>query len=134
MYESVIDGGVTMHLEATFEIAGWDEQPYVEWEGGKLTRASVSTRYAGGIEGGSVLEYLMSYAADGSVTYVAMERVNGTAGGRSGGLVLRHIGRFSDGAAKSELTVVGGSGDFDGAAGAGTMVADPGGRVTIDLS
>lgn len=123
-----------MHLEATFEIAGWDEQPYVEWEGGKLTRASVSTKYAGGIEGGSVLEYLMSYAADGSVTYVAMERVNGTASGRSGGLVLRHIGTFSDGAAKSELTVVGGSGDFDGAAGAGTMVADPGGRVSIDLS
>lgn len=119
-----------MHLDATFEIAGWDESPIVEWEGGKLTRASVTTKYAGGIEGGSVLEYLMSYGADGSVAYVAMERVEGSAGG----LVLRHMGTFADGAAKSELTVVGGSGDFDGAAGAGTMVADPSGRVSLDLA
>jgi hypothetical protein len=123
-----------MHLDATFEIAGWDEKSLVEWEGGKLTRASVSTKYAGGVEGGSVLEYLMSYGPDGSVTYVAMERVNGTVGGRSGGLVLRHIGTFADGAAKSDLTVVGGSGDFEGAAGTGNMVADPAGRVSLDLT
>ena len=123
-----------MHLEATFEIAGWDEKPFEEWEGGKLTRASVSTKYAGDIEGESVLEYLMSYGSDGAVAYVGIERVTGAAGGRTGGLVLRHIGTFTDGAAKSELTVVGGSGDFEGAAGAGTMVADPGGRVSLDLS
>jgi hypothetical protein len=123
-----------MRLDATFEIAGWDEKSLVEWEGGKLTRASVSTKYAGGVEGGSVLEYLMSYGPDGSVTYVAMERVNGTVGGRSGGLVLRHIGTFADGAAKSDLTVVGGSGDFEGAAGTGNMVADPGGRVSLELT
>ena len=123
-----------MHLDATFEIDGWDEQPFLEWEGGKLTRASVATRYAGGIDGGSVLEYLMSYGPDGSVIFVGMERVNGTVGGRSGGLVLRHIGTFADGAAKSELTVVGGSGDFEGAGGTGSMVADPSGRVSLDLS
>jgi hypothetical protein len=123
-----------MHLNATFEIAGWDENTLVEWEGGKLTRASVSTTYAGAIEGGSVLEYLMSYGADGSVTYVGMERVNGSVSGRSGGLVLRHIGTFDEGAAKSDLTVVGGSGDFEGAGGTGSMVADPAGRVSLDLS
>ena len=126
--------GVTMHLDAMFDIAGWDEQPFAEWEGGKLTRASVSTKYAGGIEGGSVLEYLMSYGPDGSVTYVGMERVNGTAGGRQGGLVLRHIGTFADGAAKSELTVVGGSGEFEGASGTGRMEAAPSGSVSLDLS
>ena len=123
-----------MHLDATFEIAGWDENPFEEWDGGKLTRASVSTKYAGDIEGSSVLEYLMSYGPDGSVAYVGIERVTGEAGGRKGGLVLRHIGTFTDGAATSELTVVGGSGDFVGAAGAGSMVADPGGRVSLDLS
>jgi hypothetical protein len=123
-----------MQIEATFEITGWDEKPIVEWEGGKLTRASVSTRYAGGVVGGSVVEYLMSYAADGSVAYVGMERVDGTAGGRTGGLVLRHIGTFGDGAASSELTVVGGSGDLEGASGTGRMVADPGGRLTLDLA
>jgi hypothetical protein len=123
-----------MHLEATFDIAGWDEKPFEEWDGGKLTRASVSTKYAGDIEGESVLEYLMSYGADGSVAYLGIERVTGTAGGRTGGIVLRHIGTFTDGAATSELTVVGGSGGFDGAAGAGSMVADPSGRVSLELS
>jgi hypothetical protein len=48
--------------------------------------------------------------------------------------VLRHIGTFADGAAKSDLTVVGGSGDFEGAAGTGNMVADPGGRVSLELT
>jgi hypothetical protein len=123
-----------MLVEATFDIAKWDEKPIEEWDGGKLTRASVRTTYAGGIEGESVLEYLMSYGRDGSVTYVGMERVQGTAGERRGGLVLRHIGIFKEGAATSELTVVGGSGDFQGAGGTGTMVADPSGRVTLDLS
>lgn len=124
-----------MHLDATFDIAGWDEKPFEEWEGGKLTRASVSTKYAGDIEGASVLEYLMSYGADGSVAYVGIERVTGVvAGGRHGSLVLRHIGTFTDGAAASELTVVGGSDDFEGAAGAGSMVADPVGRVSLDLA
>lgn len=121
-------------MEATFEVANWDEKPFEEWEGGKLTRASVKANYSGGIEGESVVEYLMSYGADGSVAYVGVERVTGTAGEKQGGLVLRHIGTFTDGAAKSDLTVIGGSGDFEGAAGAGSMVADPAGRVTLDLS
>ena len=121
-------------MEATFEIANWDEKPFEEWDGGKLTRASVKATYAGGIEGESVVEYLMSYGPDGSVAYVGIERINGTAGKLRGGLVLRHIGAFTDGAARSELTVVGGSGDFQGAAGGGSMVADPAGRVTLDLS
>lgn len=123
-----------MKLEATFDIAGWDENPFQEWESGKLTRASVKSTYAGDIEGESVLEYLMSYGPDGSVAYVGIERITGSAGGKSGGLVLRHIGTFTDGAATSELTVVGGSGDLVGAAGSGSMVADPGGRLTLDLS
>lgn len=121
-------------MEATFEIAGWEEHPFEEWDGGKLTRASVKTTYAGDIEGESVLEYLMSYGPDGSVAYVGLERVTGTAGGKRIGLVLRHIGTFDGGAANSDLTVVGGSGDFAGATGAGSMVADPAGRVTLDLS
>lgn len=118
-----------MQIEATFDITGWDEKPIVEWEGGKLTRASVSATYSGGLVGSSVVEYVMSYAPDGSVAYVGMERVSGT----TGDLVLRHIGTFDGGAATSDLTVVGGSGDFQGAAGTGTMVADPAGRITLDL-
>ena len=120
-------------LQATFEIATWDEAPVTEWEGGKLTRATVAKRYEGDLEGEAVLEYLMAYGPDGTAAFVGMERVTGTAGGRRGALVLRQVGTFADGAAKASLTVVGGSGDLAGAGGEGDMIADPSGRITLEL-
>ena len=123
-----------MQLEATFDIVNWDEKPVEEWDGGKLTRARVSKRYSGDIEGDAVLEYLLSYGPDGTAAFVGIERVTGTAGGRQGALVLRQVGTFADGAAKATLTVVGGSGDLEGAGGSGDLIADPGGRVTLDLA
>jgi hypothetical protein len=51
-------------------------------------------------------------------------------------LVLRHVGSFADGAARAELSVVGGAcaGEMVGAGGAGEFVADPSGRVSLDLT
>jgi hypothetical protein len=123
-----------MKLDATFDIATWEESPVQEWEGGKVTRASIVKRYSGGIEGEAAQEYLMSYAADGTAAFVGIERVQGSAAGRSGSLVLQQVGRFADGAATATLTVVGASGDLVGAGGTGEMVADPAGRVTLDLA
>jgi hypothetical protein len=122
-----------MKLEATFDIANWDENPVQEWDGGKLTRASVTKKFAGDIEGDAVLEYVMTYAPDGTAAFVGLERVTGAAGGRKGALVLQQVGTFAGEAAKATLTVVGGSGDFEGASGTGEMVADPSGRVTLDV-
>ncbi len=122
-----------MKLHATFDIAGWDESPIHEWEGGKLTRASVKKTFAGDIEGDAVLEYVMTYAPDGTAAFVGLERLTGTAGGRKGALVLQQVGIFAGEAATAALTVVGGSGDFEGASGSGKMVADPSGRVTLDV-
>lgn len=123
-----------MRLDATFDIVTWEETPVEEWEGGKLTRASIVKRYAGGIEGEARQEYLMSYAADGSATFVGLERVQGSAGGRAGTLVLQQVGRFVDGAARASLAVVGAGGDLAGSSGSGEMVADPAGRVTLELT
>jgi hypothetical protein len=123
-----------MQLQATFEIAAWDESPVEEWEGGKLTRATIAKRYAGDIEGEAVLEYLLSYRPDGTAAFVGIERVTGTAAGRNGALVLQQAGTFAGGAAKATLTVVDGSGDLTGASGTGELVADPAGRVTLDLA
>jgi hypothetical protein len=122
-----------MDLEATFDIGSWNESPVEEWDGGKLTRASVSKRYAGDIEGDATLEYVMSYEPDGSAGFVGIERVAAGAGDRTGALVLRQVGEFRDGVAKAALTVLGGSGGFEGASGHGEMVADPAGRVTLEL-
>jgi hypothetical protein len=121
-------------MQATFEIGGWDETPVSEWDGGKLTHAAITKTYQGDIEGAAVLEYLLAYRSDGTASFVGIERITGTAGDREGGLVLRQVGEFADGAAKASITVIGGTGGFEGVTGEGDLVADPSGRVTLELS
>ena len=84
-------------IEATFEIAGWDETPFEDSgdEDAKLTEALVKKRYSGEIDGESTTKWLMSYAPDKSATYVGIEHITGTVGGRRGGLVLMHDGEFA---------------------------------------
>jgi hypothetical protein len=104
--------------QATFEIKNWDEKtwegrPYNEVSGAKLTRASVAKSFQGDITGESTLEYLMSYHENGSVSFVGLERVVGSIGGRSGSFVLQHIGADEDGVVKETYFVVPGSGAGD---------------------
>jgi hypothetical protein len=95
---------------ATFEIKGWDEKPYDEFDGRKLTRASVKRAYRGDIDAESTTEYLMVYAVDGSASFVGVERVVGKLGRRAGSFVLQHTGTFTGGVASASWFVVAGSG------------------------
>lgn len=96
---------------ATFKIKSWDEKSYNEIEGSpKLTRAEIVKTFSGDIEGESTLEYLMMYREDGTASFVGLERVVGSLGGRSGSFVLRHQGTFQEGVAEVEMFVVSGSG------------------------
>jgi hypothetical protein len=122
---------------AKLEVKSWDEDPFDEGAGmGKLTRASVKQAYSGDIAGESVTEWLMAYADDGSATFVGLERVRGTVSGRSGSIVLQHIGTFKDGAAKASITVVPGSGTDEllSVSGGGDFLADPKGSMTLELT
>ena len=124
-------------VTASFEVTTWDEHEYDRHAGaGKVTRAKVTKTYAGDVDGTSVTQSLMAYADDGTAAFVGMERIVGTIAGHDGTLVLQHVGAFQDGAATADLTVVGGSstGDFAGATGGGTFVADPSGRITLDVT
>lgn len=125
------------HTTSTFEVKSWDENAVDEQTGlPKLTRASVTKAYSGDIDGASTTEWLMAYAEDGSASFVGIERITGTVAGRTGTLVLQHVGRYEDGAAKGSLTVVRGSGTdaLAGAAGAGDFLADPAGSVRLDVT
>ena len=75
----------------------------------------------------------MSYAPDKSATYVGIEHITGTVGGRHGGLVLMHDGEFRDGVATAVLRIVSGTGDLSGATGGGKFRADPAGSLALDL-
>lgn len=105
---------MSTHATATFEIKSWDEKPYNEIEGlPKLSRASVAKSFKGDIEGEGTLEYLMMYRADGSASFVGLERIVGRVSGRSGSFVLQHSGVFEGGVAKATYFVVPGSGTGD---------------------
>jgi hypothetical protein len=121
-------------IRATFDIKTWEEVHFDEGAGvAKLTRASVEKAYSGGITGTSVTEWLMAYEPDESASFVGIERIKGTVGGKQGSLVLQHVGAFKDGAATAALTVLSGTDELEGSTGDGDFVADPEGGVTLRL-
>ena len=125
---------MTRHIEASFEIASWDETPF---EGGndatKLTEALVSKRYDGDIKGTSTTKWLLTYAADKSARFVGIEHITGTIGGKKGSMVLLHDGEYRDGVAEAELRVAFGADELADVAGTGKFRADPAGAMTLDL-
>jgi uncharacterized protein DUF3224 len=121
-------------VKANFEITGWDETPFDEGVGvSKLTEALVSKKYSGDVEGTSTTKWLMAYAPDKTATYVGIERIQGTVGGRHGTLVVMHDGRFEDGVASADLRIVSGTDQLKGVTGSGMFRADPAGTVEMDL-
>lgn len=83
---------MTTRATATFTITGWEETIYDEpAEGSKLSRATVRKTFAGDIVGESTTEVLMSQASDMSGRgYVALERITGRLGERSGTFDVQH--------------------------------------------
>jgi hypothetical protein len=114
---------------ATFAIKTWDEKPYSEpADSPKLTRASVNKVYTGDIAAEATVEYVMMYRLDGTAAFVGLERVVGRLGGKSGSFVLQRVGVFEDGQAKESYAVIAGSGtgELRGLAGHGTSAVGHG--------
>ena len=108
---------------ARFAIKSWDEKPYSEGHGlPKMTRATVTKSFTGDITADSLVEYVMMYRSDGTAAFVALERITGRIGDRSGSFVLQRTGIFDGGEAKESYTVVprSGTGDLEGLVGGGT--------------
>lgn len=124
------------HASGTFMVKSWDEKPVVEIDGGgKLTRASIAGAYTGDLEGEATTENVMCYRADGTATYVGLERIVGRVGGRAGSFVLRSTGAYDGSEAKATLSVVTGSGtgELEGLRGEGSFAAPHGPRGKIEL-
>lgn len=99
---------------ARFAITNWDEKPYAEGaDQPRLTRASVAKKLTGDIEGESHTEYLMMYRADGTASFVGLERVVGRVAGKAGSFVMQRVGSFEGGQAKETYWVIPGSGTGD---------------------
>jgi uncharacterized protein DUF3224 len=127
---------MSTHAQGTFEISSWDENAYVELDGGaKLTRASVGQAFSGDLEGEGSVEWLMCYREDKTADFVGLQRFVGRLGSRSGSFVMRTQGTFDGEKAAGELSVVAGSGteELGGITGAGAFVAPHGSTPSVDL-
>lgn len=127
---------MSTRADVTFEVKSWDEQPYDEMDDGpRLTRARVTKAFSGDIEGDSTLEYLMMHRADGSASFVGLERVVGTLCGRSGSFVIRHQGTFEEGMAATDWSVVpdSGTGELRGLRGEGSFALQHAERYAVNL-
>jgi hypothetical protein len=123
--------------KGTFQVTGWDETTYDELgDGAKLTRATIGQAFTGDLEADVAWETLMGYRSDGTAVITGLARVTGTLGGRSGSFVCMTEGTYDGGEARSNWTIVEGSGTggLDGLTGQGTASAtsEPPGTYTLD--
>ncbi|HZC70584.1 MAG TPA: DUF3224 domain-containing protein [Jatrophihabitans sp.] len=94
---------ITVH---TYEPSAYDEPA----AGPVLTRIHVEERFSGDIEGDGVVEFLQAARADGSASFVGIERVTGTIGGKQGTFLLQDAGTVEGNIVSGEWFVVPGSG------------------------
>lgn len=112
----------------TFTMKSWDEAVVDGPEDGpRFAHAHVTFDYTGVVQGTSVCDFLLYYAAEGyegaGQTAPGFERITGSVEGRKGSFVIRHeVGYGSDGV-QGTFTVVPGSGtdELTGLTGAGTV-------------
>jgi hypothetical protein len=123
------------HAESAYEIKKWDENIYDAGEEGKgLTQCSIRQVYHGDIEGESLNTMLMAPAEGGSSTYVGLERITGTLGGKTGSFIIQYQGAYAGGNPGFSGVIVAesGTGELHGLKGTASMAAKDG-KPTVTL-
>jgi hypothetical protein len=116
---------MTMHATGPFEVKLNVLEQYNKIEGAGVGRMSIDKVFQGDLEASSQGEMLTAMGtAQGSAGYVAIERVTGTLGGRSGSFALQHSSTMTRGKPLQSITVVpdSGTGDLAGLEGSMTIV------------
>ena len=129
---------MSTHATGTFEIETWDEEPYDEREGARLTRTRLTKTFHDDVEGESTAELLTAYAAaEGSAAYVSFERVVGRVHGRSGSFVLHHTatsaGSSSERSAAWSVVLDSATGELRGLRGEARIINEPDGGHSFTL-
>ena len=110
-----------MHAEATFEVTVTPQKPdNPVAEAAGFARMALDKRYHGALEGTGKGEMLASGDGSKSGAYVALEKVEGSLHGRSGGFVLIHSAVMVNGVPRDwRVTIVpdSGTGHLAGIAG-----------------
>jgi hypothetical protein len=102
---------MTMHAKGTFEVKLNPQTPDGKFEDATMGRMTIDKQFRGDLEATSKGQMLSAMTdVKGSAGYVAMERVTGTLGGRSGSFVLQHSASMTRGVPQLSVTVVPDSG------------------------
>src|SRR5918997_1883942 len=130
--------GMGTHAAGTFEIDSWEEEPFDEREGARLTRTRLTKTFYGDVGGESTAELLMAYAAEeGSAAYVGFERLVGSVHGRSGSFVLHHTASSGvtsgEPSATSSVVPGSGTGELRGLRGEARIINEPDGGHSFEL-
>jgi hypothetical protein len=110
--------------------------PYDEPAAGpSLVRIHVDESFDGDISGSGSVEFLQAASADGTASFVGIERVTGSVGGRGGTFLLQDHGTVADGVVSGEWFVVPGSGtgQLTGLRGEGGFRAQLGQNAAVTL-
>jgi len=94
---------ITVHK---YEPAAYDEPA----EGPVLAKIHVEESFSGDISGDGVVEFLQAARADGSASFVGIERITGTVAGGNGTFLLQDAGTVQDNIVSGDWFVIPGSG------------------------
>ena len=97
------------------------DPPYLDHDGIKLNRNSVTKDYSGDLVGPAEAQMLAAYTdTPGSAGYVAIEHFTGSLHGKSGSFVLQHHGIMNRGEGQLTVAIVpdSGTGNLAGISGA----------------
>jgi hypothetical protein len=122
------DAVITVHK---YEPSAYDERA----EGPALTRIHVEESFSGDITADGVVEFLQAARADGSASFVGIERVAGEIGGRRGTFLLQDAGTVQGNIVSGDWFVIAGSGtgDLTGLRGEGGFRANLGEGAQVHL-
>lgn len=121
---------MTQLAQGSFDITATREPPYDSADGLVLARTSFAKTFEGELEATSTVQMLSAGGpVQGSAVYVALERVQGKLGGRSGNFVLAHYGVMNRGEPRLTLEVApdSGTGELVGLTGRMQIEIKPGG-------
>ena len=123
--------GMSKLAQGSFDVTATREPPYDSADGLVLARTSFVKTFKGDLEASSTVQMLSAGGpTKGSAVYVALERVQGKLGERSGNFVLAHYGVMNRGQATLQLAVApdSGTGALCGLSGQMTIEIKEGGQ------
>lgn len=121
---------------AKIEVHTYQPETYENSGGGAdLVEIHVTEAFHGDIEGEGVVRFLQAVRADGSASFVGIERVTGSVGGRTGTFLLQDTGTVQGSVVSGTWFVIPGSGtgELTGLRGEGGFTANLGENADVTL-